>query len=191
MIKKILCAAVLTACAAASHAQTATQWSFSWTGFDVRNAQGLADFDPTVSVAGTFAGIDANHDNLILGSELTEFTVMGRDLLHCASIPGVNCGFQWFSYGKDTGLNFLGWYEEFDGNPWSGPRTRTQLLLEPYTYIGYDDYSNRNNDYLYWFTPKTIQTITQITPVPEPQAFAMLGAGVLLLGAAARRRNAR
>lgn len=186
MLKKILCATVLAACGVAAQAQTATQWSFTWTGFDVPNEQGIAIFDPAYTVTGTFSGIDGNNDNVIAKSELTELTVLGRDFVNCSD--GDSCYIWWFNYGKDTGLNFRARYEALGYNPESVYR-ESLLEVETEGYVGYSEDVYSGNNYSAWFTPETVETINQISPVPEPRAFAMFGAGMLLLGVAARRRN--
>lgn len=191
MIKKILCTAVLAACAAAAQAETATQWRFTWTGFNIENDRGTADFDPSYSVTGTFSAIDTDRDNVIRGSELTELTVLGRNFLDCMESPGANCGTTWFTYSKNAGLSFMAFYEEMNFSPWGDAIPKSQLLIETANNIGYSDYSDSKNNYAHWFTSETVQTITQVGAVPEPQTYAMFGAGMLLLGAAARRRNRR
>jgi hypothetical protein len=197
MLKQLMYGSVLAACCSLAQASTIapTQYAFSWTGFDVSEAGSMPWFDPARTVGGTFAGVDANHDNALELNELTDLTINGTEFVHCAYNSGYNsCGVSGFSFSQQGGLQLNAQRTIYSAPPgpddWSANRTsydirRDSGYIEDVAFGQMQSPEGREM----FFTPQTVTTIHQVSAVPEPQSYAMLGAGMLLLGALAQRRK--
>jgi len=183
MLKKIIISGILAASTALAHADAPapTRWEFSWSGF---YSSWDGNFHPDFNYTGTFGGVDANHDGVISRGEVTELNIRGIDYANCQG----NCSLTWFSYELGGRLDFsAAGRQYFDVPPhW----VYTDVEYEAGAYIHYISYGAALRDeWMYYFTPETVQTITLLTPVTEPDSFAMLGAGLLMLAGLARSRK--
>lgn len=141
MLKQLLCATALAACAASAQAEVASQWQFTWTGFLISNPT-QSYFDPSRSVTGTFSGIDADHDGIIILAEVTELTVGGIDWATCGDGPFVACGISRFSYSAQGGLDLRTQQISYEENPWTGTsvtRTTTYDTSDAISYFAWGD----------------------------------------------------
>lgn len=187
MLKKIIISGILAASAALAHAESPapSRWAFTWTGFylDMESS-----FKPNASWSGTFGGVDANHDGVLALNELTELTIEGVDYATCQG----NCGVTSFSYVPGGELSFLaGERHSWSDNEWPYYYA-SSLEYEAGVAIRFaDQFGMHYESWTYFFTPQTVTTITRLAPVPEPESFAMLGAGLLLLAGVARSRKNR
>ncbi|OFA07107.1 PEP-CTERM sorting domain-containing protein [Duganella sp. HH101] len=174
---------------------TADTWQFSYTGFYDADA---GVFDPNYRIAGSFSATDANHDSRIEKSELTDFTING-DLpyLPCTQVqnprPLRHCDISSFSYLLGSRqLNFE--THEYHSDPegfyywYTDIRTGSAILQQ--TYFGIFTVSLKWSSQHNW-TEQTVLAVTGPGPVPEPGTYAMLLAGMGLVGYAARRRRTR
>lgn len=188
MLKKILAVGVLTSTLSVPAAQ-AGEWSFTYSTF--RDA-GTGILDPNYRVSGSFTGEDTNHNGWLERDELTSLnlasTMMSsRDYMLCGMIwePGVQCSVNSFSYQIGHGLFIntrMDYHDEF-GMHYSGTSFNSQVSDYNYAFSPWDSFSKEMQ-----IVPQTRVEIT--AAVPEPETYAMLGAGLLLLSAAARRRKA-
>ncbi|WP_165497642.1 PEP-CTERM sorting domain-containing protein [Pseudoduganella albidiflava] len=196
MIKKLVCGAVLAAIGTLAQAATPalTEWEFSWKGFSVfQEWEGSYD-DPELTVTGKFAGIDADGDGILVKSEVTSLTLDrgSHDYAACpAESPTFTCGLWSFSYSAAGGLEFSAGHTSYSGVPgedawWTAHSTTydTQFGVYERSY----GYQWPGEEYSMAFTDYTVKTVTQISPVPEPATYAMLGAGLLLLAGTRRAR---
>ncbi|WP_338771297.1 PEP-CTERM sorting domain-containing protein [Massilia sp. METH4] len=188
-IKHVLKGAVLAACCALAQSAMADEWAFEWRGFQINNPDG-SYFDANFDYKGTFTATDANHDNAITLEELTSLKIWGQDLLVCPW-EGESCGVSAFSYNAASGLQFSAYYYYSYEDEWSH-----SIDTDAYTYDARESFTwnhsgqgSVNEWYTRDFTPQTVETVTLISSVPEPTTYAMLGAGLLLMGAVAKRRK--
>lgn len=186
-------ASALLSLAAATPA-TADTWQFTYTGFYDADA---GVFDPNYQVAGSFSGVDANFDNKIEQSELTSFTLKNDfSYIPCEQLPNMrprrSCDISSFSYLLGSRqLNFE--THEHHSDPegfyyWlTDIRTGATILQQEYFGIWTVtlQWSHQHN-----WTDQTVLSVTGPGPVPEPETYAMLLAGLGLVGYAARRRKA-
>ncbi|MBA5638078.1 PEP-CTERM sorting domain-containing protein [Duganella sp. LX20W] len=195
MLKQLMYGSVLAACCSLAQASAPTQYAFSWTGFDVWEPYSMPYFDATRTVSGTFAGVDANHDNALELNELTDLTINGTEFVHCVDNSGYNtCGVSAFSFSQQGGLQLNAertiYFSPPGPDEWSASRTTYDIRrgsgnIEDVVFGRMQPPEGRALS----FTPQTVTSIHQVSAVPEPQTYAMFGAGLLLLGALTRRRQ--
>lgn len=184
MLKKALIIGALAVWVPA-HADAA-QWRFTWTGFNFENAQ-ESYFDPDFTVAGTFSGIDTDGDGAISLAEVTELTIGSRDYANVNCSAGLDvCSLPHFYYSAAEGLSLVAQHDGYTYTELGGLIHVSHYAIDTSLAISHDDMLGGDGSYSYYFTPQTVTTIT--AAVPEPQAYAMFGAGMLLLAGAARRR---
>ena len=191
MPKYALQTAILAACCAMTHNVTAAEWSFQWQGFDHWDGV-TATPVPTLTLGGKFSAVDTNNDNAISLDELVSLEIdSDGSLTDCH--PSRTCSITSFSYSKTDGLRFTAQYSwryyDESSHHW---KTEVYYFKPPVSF-SFDLWGQGTwpEAYTYLFTPRTRETITLLSAVPEPATYAMLGAGLLLLGPALRRRNRR
>ncbi|MBA5607916.1 PEP-CTERM sorting domain-containing protein [Duganella sp. FT3S] len=197
MLKQFLYGGMLAACCSLAQASTIapTEYAFSWTGFNVAAGYDMPWFDATRTVSGTFAGVDANHDSVIELNELSNLTINGTEYVHCAYNSGYNtCGVSAFSYSQAGGLQLNAQRTLYNSPPGPDDWSASQISYDVQRRSGYiDDMTfGRMQPPMgleLQMTPETITNVHQVSAVPEPQTYAMLGAGLLLLSVAAKRRT--
>jgi len=173
MLKKIFCGSMLALCSSLALADIPDpgKWHFQWTGFyDQQDGQ---FHDSTLS--GYFGGVDANHNNEIELSELTQLVIHGIDFTKCTNSPPSSCGVNAFSFKLGGDLNFDAGYT----NVWSDNRYSNGERYVAGDRITWTNTSPSGSSEKNWFF--TAQTSYLLSPVPEPQTWAMLAAGLLLL----------
>lgn len=160
-------AAATLAIAAALPAAHASSFTYLQTGF----ADGAA-------VSGMFSGEDTDGDGWIHAYELSEFTF---------NFSG-NCAIDAFSFGMDNraGLVFNVAARTLDHLAASGDDNL--LTYDAFGWPGYD-IPGRVIDNRSGLTSITWEPL-QVAAVPEPATVSLLLAGLLALGAVARRRRA-
>ncbi|WBS04193.1 PEP-CTERM sorting domain-containing protein [Pseudoduganella sp. SL102] len=187
-MKKMLKAAVLAACCMSAQAAMADEWEVTWQGFQLSRPDGSYEFNPTYTHTARFSGIDANNDSILSLDELDSLSVDWHNLVSCRE--GYECSVSAFSYSAAGGVDFTGFY----GYTYPGDWGTTDS--ESYRYVVGEAFtwtlSGQGNEGQWTqdeFTPQTIETVKLISSVPEPTTYAMFGAGMLLLAAAAKRRK--
>ncbi|NHZ35228.1 PEP-CTERM sorting domain-containing protein [Massilia rubra] len=175
MLRYLACAA--TAFMFLSPAQAALQ-SYDWSFTGGFSYPGLDGFPRDTTLKGTFTVDDLNADGKFDKSELQSLSYFGHEYTNCAEctidsflwVPGSAPKFDlsrsnytgpyYYSHSLQTGVKF----RDFGGVYGQG---------EPYS-SGGD------------WTP---DVTWKVSAVPEPQTWLMLGAGLLAIGAAVRRRK--
>ena len=181
MFRHLFSVAVLAgACAAAGAAET---WTFAYTGF-LDSADNT--FKPDRQLLGSFTGYDSNSDGIMERAEITSLFLNGKDYVACATDSNAfyTCGASKFSYSTLSGLSFSAGESGRDPEGWVG---------------GSHYFISGDGEYRYRYRPGhdenqswrwTSQTGFSITsPTPEPGTWAMLGAGLLVMAWAGRRRR--
>ncbi len=195
MFKKILCASVLAATTFTTHAAPQT-WNFSYTGFMLEEVVGFnADkqttttWRPDLTISGSFTAEDRNHNNVIEKNELTKLLYNNQQYVGCEGDWGpTTCYLRSFSYTSTGQLNFdLQDSWESSGNYGGGHRTTLGQGQFNYTWNGPAAWTETNK----LWTAQTSFSIDPAPAVPEPETYAMLGAGLLALVALQRRRTAK
>ncbi len=149
------------------------------------------DFKEEYRLYGSFSGTDLDHNNQIDLAELTDLVIGdrfgARHYMDCASAPyDHTCSLTSFTYVLGGTLNFTARQRDMVDYGGGEYEARTKVFvagayierwwqLPGFFWLGYEN-----------FTP---QTTFMITTVPEPHAYAGLGAGLLLLAALARRNK--
>jgi PEP-CTERM motif len=195
IVRTLLSAAVLAVCSSLAHASapTLTQWEFTWQGFWYSEGGGAGHDDPSALFKGTFSGIDANSNGILALTELTDFTLDNSNYVKCPPATATyQCGISTFEYSTAGGLHFNAGATRYSAEPgtvaWWTAESRdynTELGVQDVTF-GYQMPAEGRS----WSaTSYTTLTITQVSAVPEPSTFVMLGLGLTLLGAATLRSN--
>lgn len=163
----------------------AETWQFSYSGFYSAEAHA---FVPYYGLSGSFSGTDANHDNRIDRSELTDFTFDGNySFFECPRFQNYHdCDLTSFNYTLDTKKLYFESHER---------TTDPEGFFTWYTDIRIGNSIQRvttfnlritQSSHLYWAD----QTVYGgDLSVPEPETYAMLLAGLGLIGGVARRRK--
>lgn len=185
MIRKLAVLAALLSPLCSAHAEQS--WSFAYTGFDVATVSwdgNTTKWYPTATIKGTFSGTDSNGDGKLVFSELSLLQVDGFDYVGCSW--GTCLSDYTFSYTPDSQLDFK--VRRFSNDPegyvfWSTVYETGVRADFTTSTLGYPSGS------IYSWTPQTTLSIT--AAVPEPSTYAMVMAGLLLVGAAAYVRRPR
>ncbi|OEZ58532.1 PEP-CTERM sorting domain-containing protein [Duganella sp. HH105] len=195
MMKKLVCGALLAACSTFTQVACAapTEWEFTWTGFRF-SYNGYYSVDhPEYQVKGTFAGTDANHDGTLSMNELSSLKIDFVDYAACPpNTSTYTCRIDNFSYSEAGGLVFGARETVYSDPPnagipwWTADSISYDELGITKTRFGYQ---MPPEDMGYYFDSYTTKTVKQISAVPEPETYAMLVAGMMLLGGLARRRK--
>ncbi|MDQ1919300.1 PEP-CTERM sorting domain-containing protein [Massilia pseudoviolaceinigra] len=180
MLKKLLCGAAMMACAMSAHAEVKV-FDFSYQNF-------FQDYrDVTDILKGQFSVEDKNGDGVYGASELIAFKFVNHSYAPCANESGDNetsCSINSFSYQPGGLLNFS--MDKTRRNDWSD----TYYTARSGDRYGFTSWSSGGGQPYYTAYLWTENTQFSITAVPEPQTYMMLGAGLLALFGAARRRSA-
>lgn len=172
------------------HPAIADTWQFTYSGFYSADS---GSFVPEYQLGGTFSANDTNHDNRIDRSELTDFAIGGNSFFACPRYQNYHsCNISSFSYALDTRqLNFETHESKTDPEGYFTWYTdiSTGNTFQSQTYF---NWRLQWSSLLNW----TDQTVLSVSgpgpaPVPEPETYAMLLAGLGLMGGAAVRRKSR
>ena len=181
MLRPVLCAAMLAACAIPGHAAT---WTFVYQGFH----DSVTDrFMMDRRLTGSFAGRDSDGDGALARAEITSFTLEGHDFVACESQSNDywRCGMDAFSWRGGV-LSFSAGQGGSDPEGWVGGG---HYYLSDDREFGYSFRPGSFEEWAYSWTP---ETTFMISVVPEPATWALLLAGVpLVAGAARASRRAR
>ncbi|NIA00401.1 PEP-CTERM sorting domain-containing protein [Massilia sp. CCM 8734] len=186
MIRKLAALAALLSPLCSAHAEQST-WSFAYTGFDVATISWHGEttkWDADANIKGTFSGTDSNGDGKLVFSELSLLQVGGFDYVGCTW--GTCLSDYTFSYTPNGQLDFK--VSRYSNDPegyvfWS-------TVYESGTSAEFMQYAlGSPSGARYAWTPQT--TLSIAAAVPEPSSYAMVLAGLLLVGVAARVRRAR
>ena len=141
-----------------------------------------AGFSNNASVVGFFKGADSNQDGKIAGSEITSFGA--------TFVGGYYDGFSFSNYSTSLNLRYT------LGSGMLGSNNGD--MIDAYVRgidIGY--YTGSTGGRMYGFDSEPVllsnqfARVTEVTAVPEPETYAMMLAGLGMLGFLARRRNAK
>ncbi|AVR97781.1 hypothetical protein C9I28_20690 [Pseudoduganella armeniaca] len=153
------------------------------------------EFDPARSARLRAVIDDVNGDGKFTVDEVREISFphfsIPSWIMETHGRCGYEEGFSWcldaFSYNGGNDLSFEGTsgYRDFDASSWS------RTISGQYAFTGFHYTSGEaeiSYEGFYW-TPETRLTLTVTPPVPEPSAYAMLGAGLGMVALMARRRR--
>jgi|GEM_PF-1646019 len=194
MMKKLICGALLAACSTFAQVACAapTEWEFTWTGFQISyNGYSYVD-SPDYQLKGTFAGTDANHDGTLSMNELSSLKIDSVDYAACSpNTATYSCSLDSFSFSQAGGLVFHAQqtvYSDPVSVPWWTATVTEYDTESGFKWTGFG-YQMQPEYQAFYFDSYTTKTIKQISAVPEPETYAMLVAGMMLLGGLARRRK--
>ncbi|ELX13375.1 hypothetical protein Jab_1c20000 [Janthinobacterium sp. HH01] len=179
MFKKLLAVACVAATCASATATPVT-YNFSYVGAGLNEPYSGPDrWISDYRIAGSFSGEDKDHNGVISETEVRSLKIEGTDIDNTEYIQQSNCNcncyMELFSFKlKEQNLVFAASYTSW--------RSVYSLITNTAVHIPTD----RVNYITYYFTPDTIYTLTA---VPEPSTYAMMGAGLLGLVVAQRRRK--
>jgi hypothetical protein len=184
MLDKTLLALALASglVAATAHADT---WDFTYTGF---YSEQEAAFRPDYTLSGRFSGSDKDASGVLERAELTSLVLLGYDHVACEANPEQyhRCWVGGFSFTPGGELGFSAGMSdnEDDARVWdviiaTGDRYYTSF---------YNYYNGRLDETTLRWTSQTTLEVAPV-PVPEPAPAAMILAGLMAVGAAARRRR--
>jgi hypothetical protein len=190
---KHLCTLAAVLLSAAVHAAPSA-WDFEYRGFYSLHEPGILHDD--VAVTGRIVAEDTDGDGVIMESELASLWINMRlwsgDFARCGGgTVDHDCQVDAFSFRPGaTGSEALDiaavWRDDYPA----------RLEYHREEFVTGDHYMARSSyghdypvDDYYFFGTGTTLAITPVAPVPEPDAWMMLGCGVLAL--AARRRLRR
>lgn len=191
MMKKMMCGLALMGCALSS--QAAVQgFDWSYTGFlpsyhsERQPWPEYGPFDPGYTISGRFFAEDRDLDGVFSFAEVTSFTIDGQSFTNCTGER--ECSFRAFSYTPGGALTFYAFdsveYGTY-GSGWSRT-SRSYNAARSFNTSYENDWSSSGQSGI--SRDFTAETKFAISPVPEPQTWLMLGAGIALLGAVKRRR---
>lgn len=178
MLKKLLCGAALAAGGLSAHAEVKV-FNFSYQNLTFENAPVNDSFD------GQFSVEDKDGDGVYGVSELLAFEFYRQSYLPCSGGGDgvdVECSIRAFSYQPGRGLDFSMEKTSRFGHGLDG----SNVISGNYYIFNHRPASGGSHVSGMYFWTK--DTTLSITAVPEPQAWMMLGAGLLALAATARRR---
>ncbi|HEX8614328.1 MAG TPA: PEP-CTERM sorting domain-containing protein [Telluria sp.] len=191
MLKKMICAMALMGSALSS--QAAVQgFDWTYTGFlpsyasESSPAPQYGPFNPNHVLQGRFYAEDLDNNGTFSTAEVTSFTIYGKSYMDCTGAR--RCDLFNLSYTPGSLLQFDAYDSTVSGtwgSGWWETTTRSYLAGASF-YTVYENEWSLASTYRYTFTP---ETKFAISPVPEPQTWLMLGAGMALLGAVKRRRS--
>ncbi|MQA19916.1 PEP-CTERM sorting domain-containing protein [Rugamonas rivuli] len=177
MLKKIL-AIAFAAATCASATATPVTYNFSYVGAGLNEPYSGPDrWISDYRIAGSFSGEDKDHNGVISETEVSSLKIEGTDIDNTEYIQQSNChcSMELFSFKlKEQNLFFAASYTSWRGVYSLITNTAVHIPTDPPNYS------------TYYFTPDTIYTLTA---VPEPSTYAMMGAGLLGLAIAQRRRK--
>lgn len=191
-MKKILMG-VVAALAMVSAQAEEQNWSFSYTGMFVYQWRGDAYWDANKVMSGMFSGNDSNHDGALTRNEVTHFTIAGTglDFANCNSNDMYfNCGLAnnfRFQIGVSAPVFHASSFEVIPGDGFYSNDYRQTGQVDHMT-----PWANAGGSGSDWIVTSATRFVIngQTAPVPEPETWAMMLAGVGLLGVFARRSKA-
>lgn len=181
-MKTVLIAAVLATTALAARAET-MGYDFTYQGFSVWTPEHPdLVWSPETTLTGTVAGNDLNGDHKITYSELTKLIINGVDFKNCPA--DAYCTWEVADFGPGMSGFMLG-ADYKEPGPWD-----TSLYTRYRIFEGSSLTIEQSTDIYVFRAYRTDQTmLTAVPHVPEPSAYLMLGAGLVIAAAAARRRR--
>ncbi|MBB3119673.1 PEP-CTERM sorting domain-containing protein [Pseudoduganella violacea] len=176
MFKKAICGAALALCSVSAFAETTTRW-FTYTGMQ-EYFGGMSVWYPDVTLKGMFSGEDLNGNNILEQDELTHLELEGVNFAN-PRCGGYDCWISRFSFSGGNNLDFYSGYSarSYHESVHVGSKEGYTRYFDHEPYVHY-----------YGFT---LGTTFSITAVPEPSSYLMLGAGLVGIGALARRNKRR
>ncbi|MFP5390701.1 MAG: PEP-CTERM sorting domain-containing protein [Gammaproteobacteria bacterium] len=172
MRKLLIGAALLISLSPLQAAEQTFEWSFKnfgdYWGYDIISE---------TTISGTFAVDDLNGDGKFEQSELKLFEYQGYDLTTCSG-----CTISRFSFDPAGALDF-GIRRDVS---YEYGRSITVVDVGAYYANVFFPYSGEPGEFGGRWVDQTVATVTA---VPEPHTYMMLGAGLLALAGAARRRK--
>lgn len=182
-MKTVLIAAVLATTALAARAET-MGYDFTYQGFSVWTPEHPdLVWSPAMKLTGTVAGNDVNGDHMITYPEVTKLIINGVDIRNCPA--DAYCTWEIADFGPGLSGFMLG-ADYREPGPW-----QTSLYTRYRIFEGSSLTIEQSTDVSLLMAYRTEQTVLTVVPhVPEPSIYLMLGTGLAIAAAAARRRRA-